>query len=104
MYVNKEIDYWDGKTWDGVENTYSLTKEITHDQEKKLFNYISKNKKWSLHYNCAAFAVDAWNATGLVKLSATGVNVWMLISPLLAYTWPHPDHLIKSVKKQSGYS
>ena len=68
----------------------SLMKYVTYVQLKRLESSAKVHSRWTLLYNCAAFATDVWNETTGDDLSADG-------------PWPSPRSLAYNIRQREGY-
>lgn len=68
----------------------SLMKYITYSQMEQMESSVKTHSKWTMLYNCSAFATDVWNDTLDDNLSAKG-------------PWASPKSLAYHIKKRSGY-
>lgn len=72
----------------------SLMKYVTYVQLKRLESSAKVHSRWTLLYNCAAFATDVWNETIGDDLSAMGL--WKGL-------WPSPRSLAYNMRQREGY-
>ena len=68
----------------------SLMKYITYNQMEQMESSVKAHSKWTMLYNCSAFAADVWNDTLDDNLSAKG-------------PWASPKSLAYHIQKRSGY-
>ena len=76
----------------GYKGRVSLSAHIDDKQEESLNQFIDKNDRWDNFYNCASFAADAWEATGLGTLKHLALGFV-----------PTPGALARSIKKIDGH-
>ena len=72
----------------------SLMKYVTYVQLKRLESSAKVHSRWTLLYNCAAFATNVWNETTGDNLSAMGL--WKGL-------WPSPRSLAYNIRQREGY-
>ena len=68
----------------------SLMKYVTYVQLKRLESSAKVHSRWTLLYNCAAFATNVWNETIGDNLSVKG-------------PWASPRSLAYNMQQREGY-
>ena len=68
----------------------SLMKYVTYVQLKRLESSAKAHSRWTLLYNCAAFATNVWNETIGDNLSVKG-------------PWASPRSLAYNIQQREGY-